>query len=307
MKIIKGTEPIPVAHPVILLFGQPGICKTSLAYSAKDPLLRDYDNGAHRAGNRRDTLLVESWADVAESNDVNKLAPYATVIEDTVGRCLDLLTADIAINEPRKAPGGNLSQQGWGTLKTRFRQHVATLRSLGKDVLLIAHDKEDKDGETRIIRPDIAGGSYGEVMKVADFVGYVYMSGKDRVLDFNPTDRWVGKNPGGWAPLKVPPVGKATTFMAELFDKGREALGQVSAESAKALSVVEEWRAQIENFTNTEECTNAVGAIAKAKLAPIVEPQVKKLLMDKAKALGFVWSPQLRAFVEQPQPAEATA
>jgi hypothetical protein len=93
-------------------------------------------------------------------------------------------------------------------LKNRFRQHVATLRSLGKDVLLIAHDKEDKDGDTRIVRPDIVGGSYGEVMKVADFVGYVYMSGKDRILDFNPTDRWIGKNPAGWKPFVVPPVGE---------------------------------------------------------------------------------------------------
>ena len=48
-----------------------------------------------------------------------------------------------------------------------------------------------------------------EQAKVADFVGYGYMSGKDRILDFNPTDRWIGKNPGGWAPFKVPAPGKA--------------------------------------------------------------------------------------------------
>jgi hypothetical protein len=101
----------------------------------------------------------------------------------------------------------------------------AALRGLGKDVLLIAHDKEDKDGDTRIVRPDIVGGSYAEVMKVADFVGYLQMSGKDRVLDFNPTDRWIGKNPAGWAPFKLPPVAKAQEFMAELFDEGPEALG----------------------------------------------------------------------------------
>ncbi len=301
MRIIKATEAIEVQHPVFLIFGQPGICKTSLAYSTKDPLLLDFDQGAHRAANRRDTLQIGSWADVAElmeSRDV--LAPYSTVIPDTVGRCLDVMTADIAATDPKKAPGGNLSQQGWGVLKNRFRSWTSQLRAFGKDVLLIAHDKEDKDGDTRVVRPDIIGGSYGEVMKVADFVGYVYMSGKDRVLDFNPTDRWVGKNPGGWAPFKVPPVGKAQSFMAELFDRGRDALGKISEGSAKVAVEIDDWRAAIASFTTTDEVNRAIPE--SAKLSPVSAPQVKKLLMERALALGFAWDAKAKAFAE-PQPA----
>jgi hypothetical protein len=305
LRIIKATEAIPVAHPVFQIFGQPGIGKSSLGYSCKDPLLLDFDQGAHRAANRRDTLQIGSWADVAEltaSPDV--LAPYSTIVVDTVGRCLDVITADIAATDPKKAPGGNLSQQGWGVLKNRFRSWTSQLRALGKDVLLIAHDKEDKDGDTRIVRPDIVGGSYGEVMKVADFVAYLYMSGKDRILDFNPTDRWVGKNPAGWAPFKVPVVGKAQTFMAGLFDQGRDALGAISEESAKVTQQVDDWRSQIETFTSTEEINRAIPEVA--KLAAITAPQVKKLLMDRAKALGFVWDLKAKAFVE-PQPEHAGA
>src|SRR3990167_8632670 len=223
MKIIKATEAITVAHPVFLIFGQPGIMKTSLAYSAKDTLLLDFDRGAHRAINRHDTLVIESWADVAELLEhPDALEPYATIAVDTVGRCLDVMTADIIRETPKYGPGGNLSMQGWGVLKKRFQSFMATLRTLGKDVVLIAHDKEDKDGDTRVVRPDIAGGSYGEVMKVSDFVGYAYMGGKDRVLDFNPTDRWIGKNPGAWSPFKVPSPAKATTFLADPIDQGRD-------------------------------------------------------------------------------------
>jgi hypothetical protein len=215
MRIIKAVDAIPVEHPVFLIFGQPGICKSSLGYSTKDPLLLDFDKGAHRAANRRDSLVIDTWKDVIELMDSpDALEPYASLTVDTVGRCLDVMTAHIAATDPKKAPGGNLSQQGWGVLKNTFRTWIANLRTKGKDVLLIAHDKEDKDGDTRVVRPDIVGGSYGEVMKVADFVGYAYMNGRERVLDFNPTDRWIGKNPAGWAPFKVPPVGKAQDFMA---------------------------------------------------------------------------------------------
>lgn len=288
MRIITGIEAIPVDHPVFLIFGQPGICKSSLGYSCKDPLVRDYDKGAHRAANRRDTLLIDTWDDVVESNTAAQLAPYASVVEDTVGRCLDLIIADIAANDPKKAPGGNPTQQGWGVLKNRFRMHVAALRALGKDVMLIAHDKEDKDGETRIVRPDIVGGSYGEVMKVADFVGYVYMNGRDRVLDFNPTDRWVGKNPAGWAPFKVPPVAKAQAFMADLFDRGRAALGAISEESAHITQQIAEWQTKVENMTAAAEINAAIPE--SQKLPPIVAPQVKRMIVDRAEALKLAWA-----------------
>ena len=296
MNIIKATDTIPVEHPVFMIFGQPGICKTSLAYSTKNPLLLDFDKGAHRAANRRDTLQINGWADVAELMDNrDALGSYDTIIVDTVGRCLDMITADIAATDPKKAPGGNLSQQGWGVLKNRFRQWTSQIRLFGKDVVLIAHDKEDKDGDTRIVRPDIVGGSYGEVMKVADFVGYLYMNGKDRVLDFNPTDRWIGKNPAGWKPMNVPPVAKAQTVLAELIVKGGEALGSISAESAAVMQAVETWRDKIAKLNTAKAHTDEIALIQ--TLGPTAKPQVAKLLLDHAESVGLHFDKASKQFV----------
>jgi len=299
VRIVKGTDRIPVEHPIMLLYGQPGIGKTSLGYSAAEALLLDFDRGAHRAANRRDTLTIETWEDVEEltsSPDTTPRAldPYRTIAVDTVGRALDVLTADIAIREPKKASGGNLSQQGWGTLKTRFRTWMSVLRSQGKDILLIAHDREDRDGDLRVARPDITGGSLGEVMKLADFVGYLSMNGSTRVLDFSPSDRWVGKNPAQWPPFKVPPVASAADFMADLFDRGRAALGQISDSSATILGVVDDWRAQIATFTTDDEINRAIPHVQ--TLAPIASAQVKHLLAKRAKALELVWNPSTHRF-----------
>ena len=215
-RIIKSSETITIAHPNITIYGQTGIGKTSLGYSMKDPLLLDFDSGAHRAVNRKDTLVIDQWSDVVDAMTSGKLTPYKSIIVDTVGRALDVMTADIIMQTPKLGPNGNLSQQGWGQLKTRYRQWMAMLRTLDKDVLLIAHDREERDGDLRTVRPDIAGGSLSEVMKISDFVGYISVVGRDRVLDFAPTDRWIGKNPAGWAPFKLPPVVDAKVFMADL-------------------------------------------------------------------------------------------
>ena len=303
MRIIKATDSIPVDHPVFLIFGQPGIGKSTLGYSTRDALLMDFDKGAHRAANRRDTLVVDTWADVTEFMNAGVgLDPYASISVDTVGRCLDVMTADIIRETPKLGPNGNLSQQGWGVLKNRFRTWTATLRSLGKDVLLIAHDKEDKDGDTRVVRPDIVGGSYGEVMKIADFVGYCYMSGRDRVLDFNPTDRWVGKNPAGWAPFKLPPVGKAQAFMADLLDKGRAALGTISEASATVVQQTEAWRERITNSTTAAQCNALIPEIK--KLPPILQPQISKMLVDWAASAGIPFDKSKKAFVAPAEDAE---
>lgn len=297
LNIVKGTEPIPVEHPIFCIFGRPGICKTSLGYSAPNPLLLDFDQGAHRAVNRRDTLQIGTWDDVAALiSSPEETAGYQTFVVDTVGRALDVITADIARTDPKKAPGGTLSLQGFGVLKTRFRQWMATLRAQGKDVILIAHDREENDGDTKIVRPDIIGASLGEVMRVADFVGYVQMVGRDRVLDFNPTDRWVGKNPAGWKPFKVPAADKAQTFMADLMTQGRAALGQISAESADALGIVEQWRSALEAVNDAETLTKHI-AEAQAVPSPIAQAQVKRLLMDRATVLGFTFDKKAGAFL----------
>lgn len=295
MRIIKSSEPIAVAHPVFMIFGQPGIGKSSLGYSAADPLLLDFDNGAHRAANRRDTLQIGTWADVTELTEhPEALAPYQTIVVDTVGRCLDLMSTDIIAANPKMGRDGNLSLQGYGVLKARFRLWIAQLRTLGKDVVLIAHDKEEGDADSKSVRPDITGGSYAEIMKVSDFLGYMHMSGKERMLDFSPTDRWIGKNPARWAPWKVPQVSKSDHFLADLITQGRAALGAISEGSAKVAAQVEDWRTAIAAYTTPAEINQAI--IEVATLPPTVSPQVKKLLMDRSKMLGLIWNMQKKEF-----------
>lgn len=295
MKITPGTDPIIVEHPVLMFVGDPGIGKTSLGYSADAPLNLDFDRGAHRAANRKDTLQIATWTDVDElMSDAATLAKYKTIIPDTVGRCLDVMTAAIIDVTPKYANQGNLTQQGWGVLKSRFRQWLSALRAMDKDVLLIAHAKEEKDNDVTKIRADIVGGSYGEVMKVADCVGYLYMSGKERILDFNPTEKWVGKNPGQWAPFRVPSVDKAGSFMADLFAKSREALGKISEEGQDITKKVDGWRIVIAALETPDACTSAVPTIA--ALPPILAAPVKKLLLDRSKALGLVFNKQAKRF-----------
>lgn len=304
LKLIRSTDVMPVEHPTFLIYSSmPGVGRTSLAYMTRKPLLLDFDKGAHRAGNRKDTVQVEAWSDVDELLRGSALSDYETVIPDTIGRLLDLMTVDIINNDPKKGKDGALNQQGWGVLKTRFKTTRDRLASLGKDLVMVAHGKEEKDGETTVIRPDIQGGSYGEVLKSADFVGFLYMSDKGRVLDFNPTDRWIGKNPAGWPAMRIPEYGKDGEFLSGLIDKARAALGRISEESAEAAKLIADWRAKIDTFTAPGDLNAAVPAI-QAVTPPVVREQIKRALMDHATACKFSWNKAKSCFEA---PVEATA
>lgn len=310
LKLIRSTEALSVAHPTFLIYSSaPGVGRSSLGYMTRKALNLDFDLGAHRAGNRQDTVQMGSWDDVEELLRGDHLAPYETIIPDTVGRLLDLMTVDIIEKQPKMGRDGSLSQQGWGVLKTRFRTFLARLNALGKDVVLVAHGKEEKDGDTITMKPDIQGGSYGEVLKSADFVGYLHIQGKERVLDFSPTERWIGKNPGQWEPLKVPAYGKDPEFLSKLIDDARKALGRMSEESAAAAGVIADWRAQIETQTTADELNATLAKVI--PLEPvIVREQVKRLLWEHATAAKFEYDKAKKAFVarkETPEPKAATA
>jgi hypothetical protein len=60
LKITRAADPITVDRLNVTIYAQPGIGKTSLAFTAEAPLLLDFDQGAHRAANRQDSVRVES-------------------------------------------------------------------------------------------------------------------------------------------------------------------------------------------------------------------------------------------------------
>ena len=138
LKIIKSNEPIKVEQIVTVIYGAPGLGKSTLGFSAERPIMLDFDKGAHRAANRKDIVSVDTWPEVA---DISKddLKNYKTVIADTAGRALDVLTMDIIRRNKKLGYGGALTLQGYGQLKAEFTAWLKQIKSFGLDVVLISH------------------------------------------------------------------------------------------------------------------------------------------------------------------------
>lgn len=304
MRIIHATQPLTREHPVFLIVGTPGIGKTSTGFG-DDALLLDFDNGAHRAVNRRDLVVIQEWAELELTR--RALDGYGRVTIDTVERCLGKLTTAILEESPKYGANGTLYANGWGVLKQRFGAVLDTLATLGKDVLLLAHAKEVRDGDLRMMRADIPGGSYGEVLKRADFVGYLSMRGGRRVLDFNPSDKFIGKNPGAWPAMDLPPAAQAGVFMAELFARGREALASIARESARIAAALDAWQGDVGAFATPDDFTAGYRQLRGLKAAdPAVYAQAHHVLSVAAKTAGMRYDVDLGTFAAVGRPTLST-
>lgn len=296
LKITRAADPIKVERLNMVIYGPPGIAKTSLAFTADDPLLLDFDNGSHRAANRKDVVRVEDWNDVAAMT-AEDLASFKTVIVDTAGRALDSLTVDIIRANPKHGRGGALTLQGYGELKSRFGSFLKLLNSFGKDVVLIAHMDEQRNGDDVVERLDVQGGSKGEIYKSADAMGRLTIANGQRKLLFSPTDAAFGKNPGQLPPLDVPHFESAEfgTFLAGVIQQTKDRLNALSEEQKEAVAE-QEWFRETLAKVDTPDTLNAL--LGRAKLAG---QACKIMVRDRANQLGLVFDKTAMVYVAAKQ------
>lgn len=213
MGIIKRPSELSVKAALsVLIYGQPGIGKTTFGVSAPDAVLFDYDGGVQRINGAHQvpTLQPTSWEDTNEAlkEIALEMPEVKTIVIDTVGKMLDFMSAYIIKSAPKMAMrDGSLSLKGYGVRKTMFVNFIKQLAMMGKNVVFIAHEREERRGEETFKRPEIGGSSANDLIKELDLVGYMYAVGKERVVTFDPSEYYYGKNTCNLpAAMKLPMV-----------------------------------------------------------------------------------------------------
>lgn len=282
-----------VANVVAVLYGAPGMGKSSFLFSAEKPICYDFDSGAHRAANRAGKGLVQvtSWADVADT-ETDDLAPYATVGIDTVGTGLDTLAQKLWDADLKNRNGLQLSMNGYGKLAGEFAAFVKKIRMARKDLVFIAHMEEaEKNGKTteRIIA---TGKSRQLIYGAADVMGRIMVTDNgERVVDCRPTSTSFGKDPGIglWT---IPPPEKAPNSMAEMLHTVKKILNDKADESREEQERLEALRDTVGQYTKVGQFNNTIERMVETDASPAE----RKILVDAGKAKGFTFNAESRRF-----------
>ena len=140
MEIIKGRQPRAWKG---LIYGVPGIGKSSLCAQAPDPILLDIEDGIARIDADK-TPKLKSFEEFLEALRWAYSSNYKTVIIDTVDFLEQLLHAYVceknswkSIEQPGYGKGFSMAQEEWVKILNIFDSFVHA----GKNVLLVGHDQ----------------------------------------------------------------------------------------------------------------------------------------------------------------------
>lgn len=296
----------------ILIYGQPGIGKSTISLSMPKPVLIDCDNGVHRiqAAHRTPCLQVSSYTQIQQLLKSNELAPFETIIFDTAGKLLDYMGVDILKENPKNGKlSGGLSQHGYGVRKAWFNDLIKQVSTMGKHLMFVAHEKEEKRGDEMVLRPEIGGSSGGDLMKELDLVGYMEAQGKVRTISFYPTDRFYAKNSARIDDrLDVPTLvkGAPNDYMAQVVDKVKAAIAEESEDTAKYNGLMVSLRAQVASVDDAKAANRVLKALTKIDHIWDSKQKSWALLTERARELGIEYSKDEKCFISPGAPSETS-
>lgn len=302
----------------MILYGAPGVGKTTLALSAPDPILIDFDRGVSRvkAYHRKTTIVCGAYEEVLEDIKSPEIKDCQTIIIDTGGSFVTYLQDWAMRDNPavNRQKNGAISLKGFGAVKQEFQRFTSMVRDvMNKNVIYVFHSDEqkDKDGnpQQRLL---CEGAARNIVWQPCDFGGYVQMIGNNRVVTFTPTQEFFAKGCYGIeGQFTVPTIGASdkNEFLTNLFDKARaniaadnDAFAPQKAQYEAVMQTVNETVAKI---TTVEEATAAVTTLNSLEHALTSKKEASALLAAKAKELGFTWDKANKAYTKNGDTGEA--
>lgn len=295
MAIIKKTDVFPKRPVIIVIYGTPGVGKTSLFNTSKNPILLDCDRGADRSIHRQDTIVANSWKEVLQ--DESEIKNYSTLGIDTAKATLDDFLMTYVIEQDYKLKTNKL--KAYGAIGDEFKLFVNRRRNEGVDIVVIAHAKEDKDGDIIRLSPDVTGQSKDLLLRIADQVGFLTMVNNKRTLTFEPTDKTVGKNVAKLPTMEIPDETdpRFDTFMAEIIDKVKESIQRQTEEQKEALAKIRELSEAIALMEEPEQA-NAISEDI-LTLTKMQQAGIKAQFMARIKEVGIRYDKEQKKFVKE--------
>lgn len=310
LNIIPADQALNVSAIITYIYADPGLGKTSLGFTGDKAISFDFDRGAHRTGElRRGAVVpVQQWADI-ENIKEQDLAPYNTVVIDTVGAMLESIKTHLLKTANNRQQDGALKLKAQGLANMKFKQYINTLLSFGKDVVFIAHTSEDQNGDQVIYRPELGGKNRNELYRIADIMGYMTTvttgEGKNaRVINFKPSPTHHAKNSGAlggetgevWVPdLKVTP-----TFLADLIAQAKghiNTLTPAQVASNKALEDLDNWKQSCEEAVYPSDLNHLTETL-KLDKEHVYYQNMRQAMLARAKVLGCTFDIPRETWIE---------
>lgn len=303
--IRKSTELNIPTNVKMMIYGQAGMGKSTVALSAPKPLLLDFDNGVKRMNMAHleniDTVQVTSWNDVQLVLQED-LSVYQTIVVDTIGKMMDfIITYKCGTRQP--------SIRDWGGINAEFSWMTRTLSSLKKHIIFVAHRDTRKEGDDTVFIPALREKSYNSIVTELDLLGYLEMKSERgvqrRTITFDPTSRNDGKNTCNLpSVMEVPTIldknGNPTTkndfISTRIIAPYLTMLQSKKAEQEAYNKVLSDITGRLELVADAASANDFIAHIDDFNHVGSLKMKASMMLAAKAKELGLIFNKETKTY-----------
>lgn len=298
----------------MLIAGYPGIGKSTLALSAPNPLHIDVDFGIDRIEPRYRKAYIQprSYDEILEDLTPINVQDFDTLVFDTGGKLISLMSLWAIKKDPKYGQrDGSLSLKGYGFVGKEFvRLMDFCFYELQKNIVIVFHATEEKDGDNTRLRIKVEGQTKNNVWEPMDLGGFVEIYGNDRTIGFSNCERYFAKGTRGISGIRKIPSLTPTSpndFLTKLFTEynaisTREA-EQNAADQAAYEAAMAEGRAIIDTITDADTANAAMPKIKAIKHALTSEKEVGVAFNAKIKACGLFYDKVIKKYTPKPDEA----
>lgn len=296
-----------------IIYGPPGVGKTTLALSSPAPILIDFDRGVSRvrAQHRKATIVCANYEDVVSDIRSPEMADFETVIIDTGGSFITFLKDWAFRTKPgcKTKTGQFNSLKGFGFVKAEFNSFTDEIKTaLDKNVVYVFHSQEQSDKDGNPIQRLVCEGSVkNTVWNPCDFGGFVQVINGRRYICFTPEQEYFAKGCHGiTGRLEIPELSPNTPndFMTKLFARARAniaAEAEIFAPQREAYEMaMAQGRAIIDAVTDAETANEAMAAFSSIQHSLTSKKELGVLWNAKARACNLFYDNVLKKYTPAP-------
>jgi len=196
----KSTPVENLKEYLIMLYGKPGIGKTTLASQFEEPLFLMFEPGAKSLSIYKKE--ISKWSTFVKIIDelVEKPDQFKTIVFDTLAIAYDLCLHHVSAKNGVEHPSELGYGKGWNAVETEFNLQLNRIVGTGRGIVLISHadDKEIEqwDGTTQTMTaPDLSTQAMRFIDRSVDLLAYYYYGKNNtRWIRIKATDKITAKN-----------------------------------------------------------------------------------------------------------------